>query len=346
MRKSTIVEAAKTGVQKDQLKETVHAYRHLYSVDGSVDARKSNSLKMVNNFYDLVTDFYEYGWGQSFHFAPRLKKESLTAALVRHEYYLALRTELKPGMKVLDAGCGVGGPARNICAFSGATVVGLNNNAYQIERAEKHTLDAGLQNDCSFVKGDFMNICQEDATYDAAYAIEATCHASDRTKAFSEIYRILKPSAVFAGYEWCVTDTYDGNNPAHKKIITEIEEGNGLPELAAMEDVIRALRTAGFEAIECRDLSEDETFDIPWYAALSSKDFSMRSLARTTLGRYLTHGMIAIMETLKIAPKGALHVSAFLNLGANALLKGGEHRIFSPLIFFCGRKPHVSPSIR
>jgi sterol 24-C-methyltransferase len=339
MSKNNIVEAAKTGVKREQLQDTVQAYQHLYSVEDGVDSRKSNSLTMVNNFYDLVTDFYEYGWGQSFHFAPRLKKETLREALVRHEYYLALRAELKPGMKVLDAGCGVGGPARNICAFSGAKIVGLNNNNYQIERAKTHTKNAGLQHGCSFVKGDFMNIGQEDASYDAAYAIEATCHASDRTKTFSEIFRILKPGAVFTGYEWCVTDTYDDKNPAHKKIITEIEEGNGLPELASMKNVVSALQDSGFEAIECRDLSEDETFDIPWYAALSSKDFSMRSLARTTPGRVLTHWMIALMETLKIAPKGALNVSAFLNMGANALLKGGEQRIFSPLIFFYGRKP-------
>jgi sterol 24-C-methyltransferase len=339
MNKGTIVEAAKTGVKKDQLQDTVHAYRQLYSVDGNVDSRKLNSLSMVNNFYDLVTDFYEYGWGQSFHFAPRLKSETLKEALLRHEYYLALRTELRPGMNVLDAGCGVGGPARNICAFSGATIIGLNNNAYQIERANKHTKNAGLQDRCSFIKGDFMNIRQQDGTYDAAYAIEATCHASNKTKTFSEIFRVLKPGAVFAGYEWCITDRYDGNNPAHKEIIKEIEEGNGLPELASMADVIKALEDSGFKAIECRDLSADESFDIPWYAALSSKDLSIRSLARTTPGRYLTHGMIALMETLKLAPKGALHVSSFLNMGANALLKGGEHHIFSPLIFFCGRKP-------
>ncbi len=339
MAKSSIAEAAKTGVKKDQLKDTVTAYQHLYSVDGSVQARKSNSLTMVNNFYDLVTDFYEYGWGQSFHFAPRLKKESLHEALLRHEYYLALRTELKPGMTALDAGCGVGGPARNISAFSGASVVGLNNNDYQIERANKHTLEAGLQDLCSFTKGDFMNIDQEDATYEAAYAIEATCHASDRTKTFSEIYRVLKPGAIFAGYEWCVTDTYDKNNPPHREIIKEIEEGNGLPELASMAEVVRAMEDSGFQAVECRDLSEDEAFDIPWHAALSSKDLSFRSLARTTPGRVLTHGMIALMEALKLAPKGALNVSAFLNMGANALLKGGEQHIFSPLIFFCGKKP-------
>ena len=28
-------------------------------------------MKMVNHYYNLVTDFYEYGWGKSFHFARR-----------------------------------------------------------------------------------------------------------------------------------------------------------------------------------------------------------------------------------------------------------------------------------
>jgi sterol 24-C-methyltransferase len=31
----------------------------------------------VNKYYDLATSFYEYGWGESFHFAHRYKWESL-----------------------------------------------------------------------------------------------------------------------------------------------------------------------------------------------------------------------------------------------------------------------------
>lgn len=30
-----------------------------------------SSAFQVNKYYDLVTSFYEYGWGESFHFAPR-----------------------------------------------------------------------------------------------------------------------------------------------------------------------------------------------------------------------------------------------------------------------------------
>jgi ubiquinone/menaquinone biosynthesis C-methylase UbiE len=59
-------------------------------------------------------------------------------------------------MKVLDVGCGVGGPAREIVKFTGCNVVGLNNNDYQIERATRYAEKEGLSDKLSFVKGDFM----------------------------------------------------------------------------------------------------------------------------------------------------------------------------------------------
>lgn len=63
---------------------------------------------------------------------------------------------LKEGMKVLDVGCGVGGPAREIAKFTDCNIVGLNNNDYQIERATRYAAKEGLSDKLSFTKGDFM----------------------------------------------------------------------------------------------------------------------------------------------------------------------------------------------
>lgn len=63
---------------------------------------------------------------------------------------------IREGMRVLDVGCGVGGPAREIAKFTGANIVGLNNNDYQIERATMYAAKEGLSNQLSFTKGDFM----------------------------------------------------------------------------------------------------------------------------------------------------------------------------------------------
>lgn len=102
-------------------------------------------LALLAGYYDGATDLYEYGWGQNFHFARYYKGEAFNQALARHEHYLAHSMGLKKKMRVLDIGCGVGGPAREIARFADVEIVGLNNNEYQIDRARKYTAKAGLE---------------------------------------------------------------------------------------------------------------------------------------------------------------------------------------------------------
>lgn len=76
--------------------------------------------------------------GQAFHFAPRNKGESFDASIIRHEVKIAESIKMKPGMKVLDAGCGVGGPMRAIVKATGANVVGITINEYQASALPSH----------------------------------------------------------------------------------------------------------------------------------------------------------------------------------------------------------------
>lgn len=107
--------------------------------------------------------------------------------------------------------------------FSGAHVTGFNNNAYQLERASKYAAAAGISANSSFIKGDFMEMDIPDNSYDAAYAIEATCHAPDLVGVYKEMLRVVKPGGRVALYEWCMTDKYDASNPTHKRISLGIE---------------------------------------------------------------------------------------------------------------------------
>lgn len=106
--------------------------------------------------------------------------------------------------QVLDLGCGVGGPAREICRFSGADIVGVNNNSHQISRAEKLSADSGpyVAAHCKYVQSDFMTLPFADGSHDHAYAIEATCHAPDPVACYKEIMRCIKPGGYFVCYEW------------------------------------------------------------------------------------------------------------------------------------------------
>jgi len=172
-----------------EVKSVVDQYTGIH--DAGRESRRQHYRSFVTHFYDLVTDFYEFGWGQSFHFAPRHRGESFEASLLRHQRFLADRLGLTPGMRVLDVGCGVGGPMGALARDTGASFVGLNNNAYQLERAKTHTRD--VQSLCSFILGDYMQIPEGDESYDAVIAIESMPHAPDKTAAFREIFRVLRP---------------------------------------------------------------------------------------------------------------------------------------------------------
>ena len=56
------------------------------AVDGYVGRFEDDSLTertTTDEYYDVATDFYLYGWGHSFHFATRFAGESLEDSIVR-----------------------------------------------------------------------------------------------------------------------------------------------------------------------------------------------------------------------------------------------------------------------
>jgi hypothetical protein len=166
---------------RDIKKHTLEAdkYVKLFSKEVGEEQRLEQYETVVNSYYDLATDFYEYGWGTSFHFAQRTPSETLVQSLARHEHFLALKLGLSERSHVLDVGCGVGGPAREIARFSGASVTGLNNNAYQVSRATVITLRENLSpKSCNFVKGEGERV----SVYLCAH--------------FSKLFRRLYESAV------------------------------------------------------------------------------------------------------------------------------------------------------
>lgn len=319
----------------DEVKPSVDEYSDLF--DASADQRKDRYHAVVDQYYNLATDFYEFGWGRSFHFAPRRRSESLSDSLLRHELYLAERLEIKSGMQVLDVGCGVGGPMANLARHTGASFVGINLNAYQIERAREHTRD--IQAQCRFIHGDFMQVPERDDQFDAAINIEAIAHAPDKLGVFREIFRVLRPGGGFAGYEWCLTDSFDPANADHLRIKQDIMKGNGLPDIARTSDIGPALVAAGFELVEARDLASESDPETPWYRALQGRDLSLASVPRAPLGRALTNLALRAGERLRIVPAGAREVSSVLNAGADALVDGGKSGVFTPMYFYLVRKP-------
>jgi len=96
-------------ISPEEVSKKVNGYSDFYTGEKSsvekVECRRESAKEMTSTYYDLVTDFYQYGWGDSFHFCPVYRMRSFQQCVVDHEYYLSDKLDLKAGMKVLVCAC-------------------------------------------------------------------------------------------------------------------------------------------------------------------------------------------------------------------------------------------------
>jgi sterol 24-C-methyltransferase len=296
----------------------------------------------VVEYYDLCSEFMVFGWSESLHFAPLSPRESLEESQIRHQRLMIEKLELREGMEVIDVGCGIGGPMRRVVREAGVRVVGVNTSAVQLNKAKSLNAEAGIGDMVDYLACSFMDMDAVAAeTFDRGYAIESTCHAPDKATAFAEIYRVLKPGALFWGQEMCLTDQFDPGDDRHQAIKRDLMHGIALNEIATTGEVNRALEAAGFEVIEGTDRAVEENApSTPWYQPMQTRGGTLGStLRRTPVGRKAFASGSRLMEALGIFPKGSADVIELMDRTANAYVAGGRTGIFTPLYCFLARKP-------
>ena len=121
-----------------------------------------------------------------------------------------------------------------------------------------------------------------------------------RADARGALLQVLKPGAKFASYEWLKTPMYDPSNPDHVRVVDGVAEGNALPDVRDLKDVLDAAKEAGFEIVNCTDVALGA--DIPWHAAMKS----------ARVGSYLTHVITTVLEFIGWAPAGTAAVHKML----------------------------------
>ncbi|KAF0699610.1 Aste57867_9826 [Aphanomyces stellatus] len=312
------------------------------STRASIERRQRDYHLLVDSYYDLITDFYEYGWGQSLHFANRFRGETFHESIKRLEYFLSAKLGLNRTSLVLDLGCGIGGPMRNIARFSGASIDGITLNEYQVRVATKYNASAGLASQrCHVQQGDFMALPYAANAFDGIYAIESVCHAPDKTACFKEASRVLKPGGLFVALDWAMVNQYDATNLDHMALKEGIEVGNGLPTIDTPAQILHALEMAGLEIVEHFNIQAstlDHSKEIPWFSTLEGQ-WTFDGFRMTWWGRHCTYVLVTLLEWMGIAPRGTANVSRLLNQTADDLVAAGRADIFTPSYYFMARKP-------
>ncbi|KAI8944151.1 delta(24)-sterol C-methyltransferase [Xylaria longipes] len=312
-------------------------------------SRREDYFSLTRQYYNLTTDIYEYSWGHSFHFCRFSRGESFSQAMIRHQHFLAASIGIKDNMKVLDVGCGVGGPAQEMVKFTGCHVTGLNLSEYQVNHADNYSKSAGLSHKLKFVHGDFMAMPFPDSSFDAVYAIEATVHAPSLQGVYSDIRRVLKPGGVVGIYEWLMTDEYDNENLAHRSIRGDIEQAFGISNMVQVSDALEAVKAAGLELEVHTDLAIDKNGlnAAPWYWPMSrdlkyiQTGWDLISALKRRVSVALALGLLWLLAAVHIAPPGTIKIMDTMAKGGDALVTGGSQGIFTPMYLLIARKPEV-----
>jgi sterol 24-C-methyltransferase len=314
----------------------VRRNKHTFTTGAHFNTRDNRETN-VAQFYNVVTDFYRWGWGECFHFQNRLTpQETMQEGIARNLDKLVFSTQLHAGKRALDMGCGIGGPLVRVAKQSGADVVGITINDYQVSLANEAIQRERLGGRCSAVQGNYLDLPFEAGSFDVVYDLESSPHATDPKKFYEEAHRVLREGGRMWTKQYVLTDAYDEKNEEHRSIIEGIRDGNSLPAPLHRKELDAIVRAAGFRVVAHSSTAQEMRAStvsggkgagiVPWWKSLSSEapaHWTCHPYVRT-----ITNGILRTLESLRMVPNGMHTTSTFLNKGADAMVEGGRQGIY------------------
>jgi cyclopropane-fatty-acyl-phospholipid synthase len=217
---------------------------------------RRRDAEVVSHHYDVGNDFYRLILGPSMTYScARFSHGSTTleeAQAAKHEMICRkLGLHERPGLSLLDVGCGWGSMAMHAAAHHGATVVGVTISQAQAERSRKRVADAGLTDQVEIRLQDYRDL--EGETFDAISSIGMFEHVGAKRIAtyFETLRALLGPRGRVLNH---AISSVGGSTMEARSFIGRYVWPDG--ELIDLGDVVLAMERAGFEVRDVESLRE------------------------------------------------------------------------------------------
>lgn len=195
------------------------------------------------NKRNLSVHFGYYDTGTSGH----------SEALLNTNRVLADRVAIRPGERVLDAGCGVGGSSLWLAQEREASVVGITPVASQVVLASRFAARRGLDSRVEFQQADYTAVPWADGSFDVVWSLESLCHADDKAAFYRETARLLRPGGrvVLAEY----LRTARPLNAPDERLLQQWLAGWAIPDLDTPAEHLGHLAAAGLVEPRLEDVT-------------------------------------------------------------------------------------------
>jgi phosphoethanolamine N-methyltransferase len=166
----------------------------------------------------------------------------------------------RPGMRVLDIGCGLGGAAFLMAQTFGARVHGIDLSRNMLQLAQGRCQEANLVRAVTFEHGDILGYDRPNA-YDLAHSRDVFLHIHEKGRLLAAIKRCLRPRGqlLFTDYlcrAGAKSAAFEAYIRQRRYDLCSLEEYQLLLEQAGFEDIMAHDRTADFIDILERELGQ------------------------------------------------------------------------------------------
>ena len=220
--------------------------------DDLIKSKSNHSANDVGEFYNQYTDKFLQVYGEVI---QAFRTHDVTKLL---DYQIDAM-QLKPGMKVLDAGCGVCGPAIYFAQHAGVEVHAVTISEEQYKLAQKKIKESDVSDKVKLYHGDYHQLSEvmKQDDFDVVYFLESFGHSPHHSVAIDSAWKVLKQGGLLY-----IKDLFRREPllPEHApKIEREIRKINEAYRynIADMYEILKHIRKQGWI------VSKIKTIDIP-----------------------------------------------------------------------------------
>jgi len=194
---------------------------------------------------------------------------------------LATRAGLRPGLRVLDVGCGLGGSARYLATEYGCSVAGIDLTREYTEVASELTQRVGLADKVKFRQASALELPFADGEFDIVWTEHVQMNIADKRAFYAELARALKPGGKLVFH-----DIFAGTGGAPHYPVPWAETP-GISFLAAPGEARAILEQLGLRFLDWADRTPPA---MAWFAATVER---IRQSGLPPLGMHLLTGPTA-----------------------------------------------------